>query len=128
MHYLFPPPTMMTITNIFLRFFKFLNLRRMSGAIWLHFLEKNSHLEELFVNIDIPFDCEFLVARQEDDHTVFLTEVYRINASFPIHTHHFGIWTTSSGPSLPTISFYQRRNNLQGLLFKTICPEVGQFV
>jgi hypothetical protein len=94
----------------------------------LHFLEKNSDLEELFASINIPFDCEFLVAQQKDDHTVVLTEVYRINASFPIHTHHFGIWTSLRGPTLPTVSFYRRRNNLQGLLFKTICPEVGQFV
>jgi hypothetical protein len=81
----------------------------------------------MFANIDIPFDCEFLVAQQEDDHTVVLAEVYRINASFPIHIHHFGIWTSISGATLSTVSFYQRRNNLQGLLLKTICPEVGQF-
>jgi hypothetical protein len=93
----------------------------------LYFLEKNPHLEELFANIDIPFDSEFLVAQKEDDHTVVLKEVYRINASFPINIHQFGTWTSLSGPSLPTVSFYQRRNNLQGLLFKTICPEVGQF-
>jgi hypothetical protein len=100
----------------------------LSVAIWLHFIERNAHLEELFANIDIPFDCEFLVAQQEDAHTVVLREVYRISASIPMQIYEFGTWTSINGLTLSAVSFYQRRSNLQGLLFKTICPEVCQFL
>jgi hypothetical protein len=107
--------------------FKFLNLREPSVAIWLQYLERNSQLEEFFTNTDITFEGEFLVAQEDDDHTVVLREIYRVSPSFSMHIHHFGVWTSLRGLTLSTVSFYERRSNLQGHLFRTICPEVGQF-
>jgi hypothetical protein len=48
--------------------------------VWLLFLDKNMRIEELFTDMNIPFDCEFLVAQEEGDNTVVLTEVYRVSS------------------------------------------------
>jgi hypothetical protein len=90
----------------------------MSRATWLLFLE-TKHLDEYFVGIHIPFDCEFLVVRQAADKAVVLTEHYRVKPSHPLQTYPFGSWTSHGGLSCPNVSFYQRRDNLQGLVLKT---------
>jgi hypothetical protein len=86
--------------------------------MWLLFVDKNSQLETMFANISIPLDCEFLVAQKEDDYIVVLIEVYCVSASPPLQTRCFGERNSPSGLTLPTASFYQRRNNLQELQFK----------
>jgi hypothetical protein len=87
----------------------------LSHAIWLLFLNKNSPLEELFIDINIPFDCEFLVAQPGNDNFVGLTEVYRVSHTLPLQTYRFGNWTPGGGLTWPSNGFYFRRNNLQGL-------------
>ncbi|KDR17642.1 probable glutamate receptor [Zootermopsis nevadensis] len=87
----------------------------LSHSIWLLLLDKNSSLEEFFTDINIPFDCEFLVAQPEDDHVVGLTEVYRVSPTLPLQTYRFGNWTPDAGLSHPSQSFLHRRNNLQRL-------------
>jgi hypothetical protein len=57
-----------------------------SKAIWL------LSLEQFFTNINIPFDCQFLVAQPESDHVVVLTEVYRVSPTLPLQTYRFGNW------------------------------------
>jgi hypothetical protein len=37
-------------------------------------------IQEFFTDMKIPFDCEFLVAQEEGDNTVMLTEVYRVSS------------------------------------------------
>jgi hypothetical protein len=91
---------------------------RLSSIIWLLFLDTYSKLEKFFVNINIPFDCEFLVVLQQDGRIV-LTEVYRVSHAHPLQTYHFGNWTASKGLIGPTAGFYKRRNDLQGLVLKT---------
>jgi hypothetical protein len=76
-------------------------------------------LDDLLASVDIPFDCEFLVARQEHDHVINLAEVYRVGAGRRIQTSWFGNWTPNGGLTWPKLGFYQRRNNLQGIVLKT---------
>jgi hypothetical protein len=91
---------------------------QLSSIVWLLFLDTHSTLEKFFVDIDIPFDCEFLVVLQEDDRIV-LTEVYRVSHAYPLQTYHFGNWTAGRGLIGPTKGFLKRRNDLQGLVLKT---------
>jgi hypothetical protein len=95
----------------------------MSKATWLLFLETKLP-DEFFLGIYIPFDCEFLVVQRAGDTTVILTEVYRVNSTYPLQTYPFGTWTSHGGLSWPNISFYQRRDNLQGLVLKTVFLKV----
>jgi hypothetical protein len=89
------------------------------------FMETHSLLENFFTFIDIPFDCEFLIACREDDGFINLTEVYRVNTTGPLQTHRFGNWTPHGGLFGPELGFYQRRNSLQGLALKTTVRSVS---
>jgi hypothetical protein len=76
------------------------------------FLGQNaSAIEDFFAEIDVPFDCEFLVAHQEVGRHVALTEVYRVSAELPLQAHRLG----DSGHR----RLYERRNSLQGLIFRS---------
>jgi hypothetical protein len=83
-----------------------------STAIWLLFLDTNTSLEQFFTDINIPFDCQFLVAQPQCDHVVVLTEVYRVNPTLPLQTYRFGNWTAGGGLTWPSQGLYRRRNNL----------------
>jgi hypothetical protein len=91
----------------------------MSDVKWLLFLDSSSPLEEFFTDINIPFDCEFLVAQPEDDQVVGLTEVYRVSPTLPLQTYRFGNWTPGGGLAWPSLKRYQRRNHLHGIVLKT---------
>ena len=86
-----------------------------SRAIWLQFLDTNTSLELFFTDINIPFDCQFLVAQPQSDHVVVLTEVYRVSPTLPLQTYRFGNWTAGGGLTWPSKGLYRRRNNLKGL-------------
>jgi hypothetical protein len=86
-----------------------------SRAIWLLFLDTNTSLEQFFTDINIPFDCQFLVAQPQSDHVVLLTEVYRVSPTLPLQTYRFGNWTAGGGHTWPSQDFYTRRKNLNGL-------------
>ena len=90
----------------------------MSDVNWLLFLDTNTSLEHFFTDINIPFDCQFLVAQPQSDHVVVLTEVYRVSPTFPLQTYRFGNWTAGGGLTSPSQGLYVRRNNLQGLELK----------
>jgi hypothetical protein len=105
-------------------FVQFTANRRLSRAIWLLFLDKNSPLQEFFADINIPFDCEFLVAQPEGDNVVGLIEVYRVGPTLPLQTYRFGNWTPGGGLTWPSGGFYHRRNNLQGLVLRTAVIDV----
>jgi hypothetical protein len=91
----------------------------MSEATWLLFLDAKLLLDEFFLGIYIPFDCEFLVVQRSRWHTAVLTEVYRVNSTLPLQTYPFGTWNSHGGLTSPKISFYQRRDNLKGLVLRT---------
>jgi hypothetical protein len=86
-----------------------------SRAIWLLFLETNTSLEQFFTDINIPFDCQFLVAQPQSDHVVLLIKVYRVSPTLPLQTSRFGNWTAGSGLTWSSQGFYMRRKNLKGL-------------
>jgi hypothetical protein len=97
----------------------------MSKVTWLLFLEAKLLSEEFFLDIYIPFDCEFLVVQGAgDDDIVLLTEVYRVESALPLQTRLFGTWTSSGGLTWPNISLYQRRYNLQGITLKSAFVKV----
>jgi len=87
------------------------------------YLEVLPNLDELFTDVDIPFNCEFLVAYPEGD-LVNLTEVYRMSSDHPLQKYRFGNWTPHGGLISPLDSLSQRRNNLQGIALKTGYIEV----
>jgi len=96
-----------------------------SKAIWMLFLNTNTSLEQFFTNINIPFDCQFLVAQPQSDHVVLLTEVYRVSPTLPLQTYRFGKWTTGGGLTWPSQGFYTRRKNLKGLTIQAIKTNVS---
>jgi hypothetical protein len=96
----------------------------MSGAIWLLFLDTNTSLVQFFTDINIRFDCQFLVAQPQSDHVVLLTEVYRVSPTLPLQTYRFGNWTAGGGLTGPSEGLYRRRNNLQGLAVKAGISQV----
>jgi hypothetical protein len=91
----------------------------------LLFLNTTSSLEDFFAGINIPFDCEFLVAQREDHHIIVLTEVYRVSPSLPLQTYRFGNWTQRGGLTCVSVGLYQRRNGLQGAVLKTAIKGVS---
>jgi hypothetical protein len=90
----------------------------MSDVNWLLFLDTNTSLEQFFTDINIPFNCQFLVAQTQSDHVVVLTEVYRVRPTLPLQTYRFGNWTVGGGLSCRSEGLYTRRNNLQGAELK----------
>ncbi|KAJ4448493.1 hypothetical protein ANN_10509 [Periplaneta americana] len=100
-------------------FLSFVGDTEFSKSIWLLFLDSGLLLEEIFTGINIPFDCEFLVARPEEDLFFKLTEVYRVGPTLPLKTFNFGNWTPLHGLIWPWEGFYQRRYSLCGLTLKT---------
>jgi hypothetical protein len=81
----------------------------------LLFLDTSTSLEQFFTDINIPFDCQFLVAQPQSDHVVVLTEVYRVSPTLPLQTYSFGNWTAGGGLNWPSQGLYMRRKNLEGL-------------
>ena len=97
-----------------------------SRAIWLLFLDTNTSLEQFFTDINIPFDCQFLVAQPQSDHVVVLTEVYRVSPTLPLQTYRFGNWTADGGLTWPSEGLYKRRDNLQGHIIRTAHVKVNR--
>ncbi|KAJ4451019.1 hypothetical protein ANN_02455 [Periplaneta americana] len=89
----------------------------LSSAKWLLILDTNSSLDELFSKVNIPFDCEFLVAHPEGVKVV-LTELYRVGPTLPLQKFQIGEWS-SRGDIRGSTSGLERRNKLQGLILKT---------
>jgi hypothetical protein len=84
-----------------------------SNARWLLILSKTDSLEFIFRAVNIPFDWEFVVAQQEE--TMQLFEVYRINVTFPLEVHRVGNWSLATGLQWTNTPLYKRRNNLRGV-------------
>ncbi|PNF21606.1 hypothetical protein B7P43_G12571 [Cryptotermes secundus] len=92
---------------------------RLRDAKWLLFLERDSCFEKFFAGIDIPFDCELVVAQPGSSHEFVLTEVYRVSPSLPLQTRRLGNCADGRAVSWPSQYLYGRRNKLQGLVLKT---------
>jgi hypothetical protein len=96
-----------------------------SRAVWLLFLDTDASLEDFFTDINIPFDCEFLVAQSERGDVIALTEVYRVNPTLPLQTYRFGSWSPGGGLTWSSQGLYRRRNNLQGHVVRATYKNVS---
>jgi hypothetical protein len=83
-----------------------------------------SSLEEVLDHINIPFDCEFLVARQGENGLVILTEVYKTATGRQLLNNYFGYWASKMKFWFSSADFYSRRSSLQGLLISVATIEV----
>jgi len=93
--------------------------KTLSGARWLLFLNQNfSRIEDFFTDINIPFDCEFLVVHKEYSYHLRVTEVYRVSPSLPLQTLLLRNLASSNNQNL-----YRRRDNLQGLVLRSVIHE-----
>jgi hypothetical protein len=52
---------------------------------WLVFIDTTSPLDHVIKDVDIPFDCEFLVAQQSGK--LSLTELYSVHYLQPLQKH-----------------------------------------
>ena len=68
--------------------------------MWLLFLDTNTSLSQFFTDINIPYDCQFLVAQPQSDHVVMLTEVYLVSPTLPLQTYHSGHSNKCKGESV----------------------------
>ena len=83
-------------------------------------------MEQFFTDINIPFDCQFLVAQPQSDHVVVLTEVYRVSPTLPLQTYRFGNWTAGRGFTWPSQGLYTSRNNLNGYIIQATQQKVRE--
>jgi hypothetical protein len=79
---------------------------------WLAFIDTAADIDHVFRGINIPYDCEFLVAQQKGE--VSLTEVYRLYRKQPLQKYRLGTWSSAGGFVWTNTSFTTRRGDLQG--------------
>jgi hypothetical protein len=96
----------------------------MSKGKWLLFMDSITSLEDVFSDIYIPFDCEFLVAQrsngtEDGDLEVSLTEVYNAHPTRPLQINPIARWISNSGLTWYEFSFFERRADLQGISLKS---------
>jgi hypothetical protein len=106
--------------------FQFVSPRLLSRVIWLLFPNTTSDLGTYLADVNIPFNCEFLVAQKEDGHAVVLTAVHRVSTSLPLQFYRFCNWTVKDGLICAPVGLYQRRNSLNGAVLKTAVKKVGE--
>ncbi|KAK7869354.1 hypothetical protein R5R35_012899 [Gryllus longicercus] len=84
---------------------------------WLLFLGQRSEevTAQLAEGLKAPFDSEFLLAEVEDNGSVSLTEVYRVNSSLPLLSSRWGLWGEQTGLTVTgTGHVHSRRADLFG--------------
>jgi hypothetical protein len=100
------------------------NSQNLARAKWLLFLTEGN-VDNFFADINVPFNCEFLVARLTKA-SVSLFEVYRVAHEKPLNDIYFGRWTLMSGLVSVKASIYLRRSDLQGIVIKAVTADVSQ--
>jgi hypothetical protein len=95
----------------------------MSKSKWLLFLDSMTSLEDLFSNIYLPLDFEFLVAQrsngtEEGDLEVSLTEVYSVHPTRQLQINPVARRISNSGITWSEVPFLDRRADLQGISMK----------
>lgn len=81
------------------------------------------NIGSFFADMNVPFNCEFLVARVTTS-SVTLYEVYRVAEGRPLNNIYFGRWTPLSGLVSVQESIYRRRGDLQGTVINAITANV----
>jgi hypothetical protein len=83
-------------------------------------------VDDVFKDMYIPFDCDFLVAQLSGDVHVSLTEVYQVQYYLPLQKSRVAEWSSTSGFTWTDASFYERRGDLQGLpIIASVYPQVS---
>jgi hypothetical protein len=90
----------------------------LTGPTWLLFSDQSITLESLFTDVYVPFDCLFLVAREDQKGNVTLLEVYRLNRTTPLLSLQLAVWSPKFGLLWDKRLLYERRNNLHGVTLK----------
>jgi hypothetical protein len=83
------------------------------------------NINSFFTDINVPFNCEFLVARPAAA-SVSLSEVYRVADGMPLNDIHFGRWSFMSGLVNVQTSIYKRRSDLQGTVINAVTVDVSE--
>jgi hypothetical protein len=99
-----------------------------TGPTWLWFADSSLILEHAFTDVYIPFDCEFLVAREDLRGHVTLLEVYRMNRTMPLLSLQLAVWSLQFGLLWDERSLYERRNHLHGVRFKAVTFQVKRLL
>jgi len=94
-----------------------------TNARWLLFIPDNCTMEEILSEVNIPPDCEFLVAQIRIGQ-VQLMEAYRVHVLYPLEIHQMGDWTIAKGLDWIDTPMCKRRNNLHGLALRATVSEV----
>jgi hypothetical protein len=95
-----------------------------TGPTWLLFANQSIMLEHLFTDVYVPFDCVFMVAREDTMGTITLLEVYRVSRTAPLLSFQLAIWFPKFGLLWDRRSLYERRNNLYGVTLKVTTYQV----
>ena len=95
-----------------------------TGPNWLLFSNSSVLMEHLLADIYIPFDCEFLVVREDPKGGVSLFEVYRVNRTAPLQSHLLAVGSQPSSLSWDNRSLYERRNDLLGATIRATSSQV----
>jgi hypothetical protein len=94
------------------------------------FLDPETSVEEFFVDIHIPLDCEFLVARRGghvrgEGAGFLITELHRVQRTRALQVYNLGNWSFGSGLTWTDVPLDHRRRDLQGIVLKgAFIPDV----
>jgi hypothetical protein len=81
-------------------------------------------MEHLLADIYIPFDCEFLVVREDPKGGLSLFEVYRVNRTARLQSHVLAVGSQQSSLSWDMRPLYERRNDLFGATIRAASYQV----
>ncbi|PSN56460.1 Ionotropic receptor 167 [Blattella germanica] len=79
---------------------------------WLMFLPMDVQIDSYFLDIDIPYNCEFTVVQNTPEKSYSLTEIYRQQPHQSLEKHILGKWTDKH-LQWTNLSLLERRKNLQ---------------
>jgi len=88
----------------------------MAYPTWLIFFKDETKIADFFLEIYVPFDCMFMVARSSSNETdkEIISEIYQVDRGKELHSMQFGTWNANNGLTTPESGLYSRRNDLFG--------------
>ncbi|PSN36474.1 Ionotropic receptor 175 [Blattella germanica] len=87
---------------------------------WLMFLPSVISTDNFFTDLNIPYDCEFIVVQQlnnSEDQQILLTELFRFSPNLPLQKHVVASWSKKKFTWTQT-SLLKRRGNLQDVTLR----------
>ena len=102
---------------------QFSRTESLAGATWLLLLTTGS-ISSFFVDIYVPFNCEFLVS-WAGPVSMPIYEVYKVAEGKPLNEYYYGTWNYISGLVSKKYNIFRRRSNLEGIVLKAITAKVS---